>query len=158
MIVRGREEPLSWQEANEESAVRRPARRLNREAPGEVRACCEAGPLGYALQRELEAQGMICEVVASCLIPIKREQHRRGGGALHGPAGPPLGLLKAEMGLALLECLLDRPAPYIPRQDLNRCHGEAGGVEGLHRTAPSERLDRHHPQPVAAEPEVHNRP
>jgi len=36
MLVPGREEPLRWQEANEESAVRRLARRLNREAPGEV--------------------------------------------------------------------------------------------------------------------------
>ena len=71
MLVPGREEPLSWQEANEESAVRRLARRLNREAPGEVRSCYEAGPLGYALQRELEAQGVICEVVAPSLIPIK---------------------------------------------------------------------------------------
>jgi transposase len=71
MLVPGREEPLSWQEANEETAVRRLARRLNREAPGEVRACYEAGPLGYALQRELEAQGVICEVVAPSLIPIK---------------------------------------------------------------------------------------
>ena len=71
MLVPGREEPLRWQEANEESAVRRLARRLNRESPGEVRACYEAGPLGYALQRELESQGVICEVVASSLIPIK---------------------------------------------------------------------------------------
>ena len=71
MLVPGREEPLSWQEANEESTVRRLARRLNREAPGEVRACYEAGPLGYALQRELEAQGVVCEVVAPSLIPIK---------------------------------------------------------------------------------------
>jgi transposase len=36
-----------------------------------VRACYEAGPLGYALQRELESQGVICEVVAPSLIPIK---------------------------------------------------------------------------------------
>jgi transposase len=71
MLVPGREEPLCWQEANEETAVRRLARRLTREAPGEVRACYEAGPLGYALQREFEAQQVICEVVAPSLIPIK---------------------------------------------------------------------------------------
>lgn len=71
MLLPGREEPLSWQEANEEGAVRRLARRLMREAPGEVRACYEAGPLGYTLQRELEAQGVICEVVAPSLIPLK---------------------------------------------------------------------------------------
>ena len=32
-LVPGREEPLTWQEANEESAIRRLARRLGREAP-----------------------------------------------------------------------------------------------------------------------------
>ena len=71
MFVPGRTEAVTWQEANEESAVRRLARRLVREAPGEVRSCYEAGPLGYALQRELESQGVICEVVAPSLIPVK---------------------------------------------------------------------------------------
>jgi transposase len=71
MLVPGREEPVHWQEANEENTVRRLARRLNREAPGEVRSCYEAGPLGYTLQRELEAQGVVCEVVAPSLIPVK---------------------------------------------------------------------------------------
>jgi transposase len=71
MLVPGQAEPQCWQEANEETAVRRLARRLTREAPGEVRACYEAGPLGYVLQRELEAQGVVCEVVAPSLIPIK---------------------------------------------------------------------------------------
>jgi len=71
VLLPGREEAVSWQEANDEGAVRRLARKLIREAPGEVRACYEAGPLGYALQRELEAQGVICEVIAPSLIPIK---------------------------------------------------------------------------------------
>ena len=71
MLVPGREEPLCWQEANEENAVRGLARRLIREAPGEVRSCYEAGPLGYVLQRELGAQGVVCEVVAPSLIPVK---------------------------------------------------------------------------------------
>ena len=34
MLVPGREDALSWQEANEEGAVRRLARKLTREAPG----------------------------------------------------------------------------------------------------------------------------
>jgi transposase len=71
MLVPGRAEPITWQEPNEEAVVRRLARRLSREAPGEVRSCYEAGPLGYALQRELEAQGVVCEVVAPSLIPTK---------------------------------------------------------------------------------------
>ena len=36
--------PLEWQLPNEASAVRRMVRRIEREAPGEVRTCYEAGP------------------------------------------------------------------------------------------------------------------
>jgi len=70
-LIPGRREALVWQEANEDGSVRRLARRLNRETPGEVRACYEAGPLGYGLQRELEAQGVVCEVIAPSLIPSR---------------------------------------------------------------------------------------
>lgn len=57
--------------ANEPAAVRRLAKKLQREAPGEVRCCYEAGPCVYALQRQLESAGLICEVVAPSLIPVK---------------------------------------------------------------------------------------
>jgi len=44
-----------------------------RDADGrEVRSCYEAGPCGYALQRQIEAEGpVICEVIAPALIPRK---------------------------------------------------------------------------------------
>lgn len=59
--------------ANESRAVRRIARKLVRQAPGEVRCCYEAGPLGYALKRAMEeaAPELICEVIAPSLIPVK---------------------------------------------------------------------------------------
>ena len=58
--------------ANEPAAIRQLAKKLVREAPGEVRSCYEAGLCGYALQRELEAAGgIVCEVVAPSLIPVK---------------------------------------------------------------------------------------
>ena len=44
--------PVTWQLANEPQAIRRLIRRLEREAPGPVRVCYEAGPCGYALQRQ----------------------------------------------------------------------------------------------------------
>jgi len=45
---------------------------FRREAPGEVRACYEAGPCGYALQRQITDAGeMSCMVVAPSLIPRK---------------------------------------------------------------------------------------
>jgi transposase len=72
MLLPGKNQSLEWQVANEPTAIRRLAKKLEREAPGEVRCCYEAGPCGYALQRELEAAGgIICEVVAPSLIPVK---------------------------------------------------------------------------------------
>ena len=62
-----------WQIANESKAIRRIAKKLVRQAPGEVRCCYEAGPTGYALKRELEtaAPELVCEVIAPSLIPLK---------------------------------------------------------------------------------------
>lgn len=69
----GSEEFREFMVVNESKALRRLARRLVREAPGEVRICYEAGPCGFDLQRQLEAAspGLICEVVAPSLIPIQ---------------------------------------------------------------------------------------
>lgn len=36
-----------------------------------MRACYEAGPTGYGLQRLLGTEGVICEVVAPSLTPVK---------------------------------------------------------------------------------------
>jgi len=72
MLLPGARGPLEWQVANEPAAIRRLAKKLAREAPGEVRCCYEAGPCGYVLQRQLEAAGgVVCEVVAPSLIPVK---------------------------------------------------------------------------------------
>jgi len=63
--VPGEAEPVEWTEDTTVEAIRRLGRRLRRLAPGEVRACYyEAGPTGYALQRLLGIEGVICEVVA----------------------------------------------------------------------------------------------
>jgi len=43
-----------WKVNNEKRAIRRIAKKLVREAAGEVRCCYEAGPTGYALKREME--------------------------------------------------------------------------------------------------------
>jgi transposase len=63
-----------WQVDNTAKAIERLSRKLRREAgAGEVRCCYEAGPLGFTLQRRLEAsrQGIVCEVIAPSLIPVK---------------------------------------------------------------------------------------
>ena len=67
----GEQQPVEWQVANEPGAIRRLARKLRRAAPGAVQCCYEAGPGGYALQRQLEAEGVSCVVVAPSLIPVR---------------------------------------------------------------------------------------
>ncbi len=56
---------------HEKRAIARWVRRWQREAPGRVVCAYEAGPTGYALQRQLEALGFECRVVAPSLIPRK---------------------------------------------------------------------------------------
>ena len=76
MLLPGQREPVEWQVANEPAAVRRLAKKLEREAPGELRCCYEAGPCGYMLQRQLEAAAsLVCEVIAPSLIPVKPGEH-----------------------------------------------------------------------------------
>jgi len=55
--------------------VQKLARKRTRKAPGAVCCCYEAGPLGFTLQRRLEAAkgkaGLSCAVIAPSLIPKK---------------------------------------------------------------------------------------
>ena len=51
--------------------MRRLVRKLEREAPGPVRVCYEAGPCGYALQRQMTTARVTCQVIAPALIPRK---------------------------------------------------------------------------------------
>lgn len=67
----GEAEPVERTEDTRAEAIRRLGRRLRRLAPGEVRACHEAGPTGHALQRLLGIEGVVCEVVAPSLTPVK---------------------------------------------------------------------------------------
>ena len=68
----GTSQALSSHLPNEPEAVRRMTRKLLREAAGgEVVMAYEAGPCGYALQRQVEKLGARCLVVAPSLIPKK---------------------------------------------------------------------------------------
>lgn len=70
----GSSEPVVWEIRNEDGAVRRMVRKVQREASAagsEVVFVYEAGPCGYALQRQIEGLGSRCVVVAPSLVPIK---------------------------------------------------------------------------------------
>ena len=62
---------VEWQVAHEEAAVRKMVKKIRAEAPGRVVCCYEAGPCGYALQRQMQALGVECQVIAPSLIPVK---------------------------------------------------------------------------------------
>jgi hypothetical protein len=71
MLVGREKTPVTWQVANEPNAARRLVRKLEREAPGRVHVFYEAGPCGYALQRQLTTARVSCDVIAPALIPRK---------------------------------------------------------------------------------------
>jgi transposase len=71
MLIGDHPTPVTWPLANEPNAVRRLVRKLEREAPGRVRVCYEAGPCGYALQRQMTTSQVTCQVIAPALIPRK---------------------------------------------------------------------------------------
>jgi transposase len=71
MLVGGATTPVRWTVPNEPTAICRLVRRLERAAPGPIHACYEAGPCGYALQRQLTTPRVTCQVIAPSLIPAK---------------------------------------------------------------------------------------
>jgi len=139
MLVGGEPAPVTWQLANEPHAVRRLVRKLEREAPGPVRVFYEAGPGGYALQRQVTTPRVSCEVVAPALIPRKAgdrvKTNRRDARKL------------AELGRAGLLTAVHPPTPDDEavrdlararddaREDLHRCRHRLGKLllrRGLH--------------------------
>jgi transposase len=71
MMVGSQTTPITWTVPNEPNAIRRLVRKLEREAPGLVHTCYEAGPCGYALQRQMTTARVACQVIAPALIPRK---------------------------------------------------------------------------------------
>ena len=131
--------PVTWQLANEPRAVHRLVRKLEREAPGPIRIFYEAGPCGYALQRQVTTSRVSCDVVAPALIPRKPGErvktNRRDSRKL------------AELGRAGLLTAVQPPTPEDEavrdlararddaREDLQRCRHRLGKLllrRGLH--------------------------
>jgi transposase len=86
MLVGDERTPVTWQVLNEPHAVHRLVRKLERESAGPVRVCYEAGPCGYALQRQMTTPRVSCQVIAPALIPRKPGEriktNRRDAGKL----------------------------------------------------------------------------
>jgi transposase len=130
MLIGQEKTPVTWQLANEPHAVRRLVRKLEREAPGPVSAFYEAGPCGYALQRQMTTSRVSCDVIAPALIPRKPGErvktNRRDARKL------------AELGRAGLLTVVQAPTPEDEavrdlararddaREDLQRCRHRLG--------------------------------
>jgi transposase len=71
MLIGTAATPVAWTAENEPKAIERLHRKLEREAPGPVRVCYEAGPCGYVLQRQLTKGRVSCVVIAPALMPRK---------------------------------------------------------------------------------------
>jgi transposase len=71
MLIGAAATPVTWTVENEPKAIERLHRKLERDAPGPVRVCYEAGPCGYALQRQLTKGRVDCVVIAPALMPRK---------------------------------------------------------------------------------------
>src|SRR5262245_29675608 len=130
---------VSWTVPNEPQAIRRLVRQLEREAPGAVRVFYEAGPCGYALQRQMATARVNCEVVAPALIPRKpgervktnrrdaRKLAELGRAGLLTSVQPPTAEDEAVRDLAR--------ARDDAREDLQRCRHRLGKLllrRGLH--------------------------
>ncbi len=71
MLVGHAPTPAQWNLPNQPAAVARLVRKLERETDGSIQCCYEAGPCGYALQRQLTRGRVCCQVIAPTLIPRK---------------------------------------------------------------------------------------
>lgn len=65
----GTDGAVLWDIPNESRAIDRLARKLERDSPGVIECCYEAGPCGYPLQRQLTRGRIRCRVIAPSLIP-----------------------------------------------------------------------------------------
>ena len=73
-FLREREQAEQWQLENEPRAVANLARRFRREGAEGLVCCYEAGPTGFALQRDLQSKGIDCRVIAPALVPVRPGQ------------------------------------------------------------------------------------
>jgi transposase len=139
MLIGNQKTPVTWQLANEPRAVHRLVRKLERESQGPIRVFYEAGPCGYALQRQVTTARVSCDVIAPALIPRKPGErvktNRRDSRKL------------AELGRAGLLTAVQPPTPEDEavrdlararddaREDLQRCRHRLGKLllrRGLH--------------------------
>ena len=109
-------ELYEWRIANQERAIRRWVKKLNKVAVGPIECCYEAGPGGFVLQRRLENLGVKSQVVAPSRTP------RRPGDRIKTNRRDALKLAKF-LGAGLLEEVLPPTQEQEAHRELCRCRG-----------------------------------
>ena len=71
MVLPGSEEVSRWSVLNRAAEIRKLVKRVQKQAPGPIEFCYEAGPCGFDLMRQIEAQGVKCQVIAPSMTPHK---------------------------------------------------------------------------------------
>ena len=71
MMLPGEKSVREFSVKNQPREIKRMVKRIAKQAPGPIRMCYEAGPCGFALQRQIVAAGASCVVAAPSLIPVK---------------------------------------------------------------------------------------
>lgn len=74
MLLPDSDSPQEWVVKNQQRDIKRMIRQVKKQASGEIVFCYEAGVCGFALKRQIEAEGVGCMVIAPSLIPIKPGQ------------------------------------------------------------------------------------
>jgi len=85
-LLPGHDTPIEWRIANETQAIRKMLKRVASLTAGDVRYCYEAGPCGYALQRQI-----ISWSEASCMLVAPRSSHASPASASRPIAVTPRG-------------------------------------------------------------------
>jgi len=86
MFLAGEDRVRQWRVPNRAQDIGRMVKKIQKQAPGAIEFCYEAGPCGFDLQRRLRSLGVECRVIAPSLIPRKAGERiktdRRDAGRL----------------------------------------------------------------------------
>jgi len=71
MLIGGERGVREWTIPHTKKSIAKLATKLKRMSKGAVATAYEAGPCGYELQRQLQAAGIACQVIAPSLTPVR---------------------------------------------------------------------------------------
>jgi transposase len=71
MLLPNSETPQEWTVVNTADTIQKMVHKICLKAPGPVVICYEAGVCGFALQRQIQTERVVCRVIAPSMVPVK---------------------------------------------------------------------------------------